>query len=243
MSRRKEKHHEITSLALELVRAALRAPCHGHQVDAVAVAVAVGDVVPQVRAVHADGLAVRQAAHVLPDHLLVPEAGPAVRAALLLELLEGAADGRAEERLTRDAVVIRGRLLAVDLLEELGLEPVARVLGVVAVEAADVVRRLEGAAPPQVLLRRPGAGAVLLLGHDLLRRNDGEGLARGGISGDTHADTEELLESDEGSPSAGRLGDGKRDGAGKRQQQYTTEGLGLESGSGLGLGLGLRLRL
>ncbi len=44
----------------------------GHEVDAVAVALLVGDVVAQVRAVNAHGLSILEHAHVLPVHLLVP---------------------------------------------------------------------------------------------------------------------------------------------------------------------------
>jgi hypothetical protein len=43
--------------------------CDRNEIDAVAVALSVGEIVTQMRAIDTDRLAVRQTAHVLPDHL------------------------------------------------------------------------------------------------------------------------------------------------------------------------------
>ena len=82
----------------------------------------------QVCAGHTDGLAIRQHAHVVPHDLRVPERGPAVAAALGLEVRPGAAAGRDEQRPAGDRVVEGCLAGAVGLLEEAGGEPVAAVL-------------------------------------------------------------------------------------------------------------------
>ena len=68
-----------------------RLPCNTHKVDAIPVAVSVRQVVTQMRAGEGHGFPVGQAAHVVPHHLLVAEAGPAVRGGLRFELGEGSA--------------------------------------------------------------------------------------------------------------------------------------------------------
>ena len=124
--------------ALQLDLAVGGPPGDTYEVDAVAVAGAVGDVVAEVGAVDRDALAVGQDAHVLPHHLLVAERRPPVRVRLARKLLEAAAHRRDEERLAAHAVVVDGLDRAVDLLQEVGRLPVAAVLGVMAVERADL---------------------------------------------------------------------------------------------------------
>lgn len=160
-------------LLLSLRRGGGRAAGHGHQVDAVPVAAAVGQVMAQVGAVDADALAVGQAAHVLPVHLIVPEARPPMRPALLHKRRPGSAAWRLEQQLAGDRVVkVLARL--VGLGQEPRLGPVPRVLRVVAVEAADAVSRLGVTAPPQLFLQRSDTGAVCLLVHDGIRARHGE---------------------------------------------------------------------
>eukprot|EP00959_Pyramimonas_sp_CCMP1952_P425580 8914504-Pyramimonas_sp.AAC.1 len=62
---------------------------------------------------------------------------PAVAPGLLDEVLEGTATGGGEERQPRDAVVVGGLAGAVHLRQEGGGGPVAGVLRVVPVEAAE----------------------------------------------------------------------------------------------------------
>lgn len=52
-------------------------PSHAHQVDAIAVSFAVGQVVAEVSAVDRNGLAIGKHPHILPDHLVVAEGRPA----------------------------------------------------------------------------------------------------------------------------------------------------------------------
>ena len=146
----------------------------GHQVDAIPVARLIGEVVAEMGAIDGDSLAVLEAPHVLPDHLLVPERRPAVRLGLLLEVLEAPAARGDEQGLARDGIVVRGLLLAINLFEKVGGLPVPGVLGVVAVEAADLVRGLPLAVPSEVLLHRGFRGAVRLGGHDGLVSHDRE---------------------------------------------------------------------
>ena len=142
------------------------------EVDAVAVARAVGQVVPEMRAVGADALAVGQHAHVLPVDLRVAERGPAVHPGLLHERVPVAIPRAEEERLARVAVVERDLSRRRRLLRQKGglPLPVAAVLGVVAVVVADAVGRIRVAVPPQILLTRQCAGAVpgALVSHHLL---------------------------------------------------------------------------
>ena len=72
----------LTTLVLR--GAAVGASRDADEVDAVAVAAPVRQVVAQVRARGGDGLAVAQAPHVLPHHLVVAEARPTVVRALPL---------------------------------------------------------------------------------------------------------------------------------------------------------------
>eukprot|EP00619_Florenciella_sp_RCC1007_P011265 CAMPEP_0205908434 /NCGR_PEP_ID=MMETSP1325-20131115/3214_1 /ASSEMBLY_ACC=CAM_ASM_000708 /TAXON_ID=236786 /ORGANISM="Florenciella sp., Strain RCC1007" /LENGTH=104 /DNA_ID=CAMNT_0053274635 /DNA_START=252 /DNA_END=564 /DNA_ORIENTATION=- len=60
----------------------LRPASHRDQVDAVAVALAVGQVVTKVGAVQAHRLAVGEHPHVIPDRLLVAERRPSMRLGL-----------------------------------------------------------------------------------------------------------------------------------------------------------------
>eukprot|EP00966_Prymnesium_polylepis_P316423 7311432-Prymnesium_polylepis.1 len=104
-----------------------------YEVDAVPVAAAVGDVVPQVRAVNGDALAVRQDAHALPVDLRITARRPTVLLALDDKLFEGAAHRRAEEEFARVGVeeVERSRALALrrmEVAQQARREKVARTL-------------------------------------------------------------------------------------------------------------------
>lgn len=67
---------------------ALRLAGDGDEVDTVAVAAPVRQVVAQVRAVNGHALAILETPHVVPHHLLIPERRPSVRLRLGHELLE-----------------------------------------------------------------------------------------------------------------------------------------------------------
>ena len=137
-------------------------------------------VVSEVRARRRDALSVAEAAHVLPDDLLVTERRPSVALGLLDEGVPGAADGRAEEGHAGDGIVEGLHVVAglVHLGEEVRGLPVSAVLRVVPVEVADAVGNLMRAAPAQVLLRGLLARPVGLLAHELLRADDGVALLR-----------------------------------------------------------------
>ena len=74
------------------------------------------------------------------------------------------------------------RTAAINLGEKGGGLPVAGVFRVVAVEGADLIRRLPRAVPAKVLLDGRLRGAVSLLAHHLLAAHDGElgAIRRGG---------------------------------------------------------------
>ena len=117
------------------------------------------------------GLAVPQNAHVLPVDLGISKRRPAVGLGLLEELGLGAADRRPEELLAAHGVVVVDGLLG-KLFRPRRAPGVARVLRVVAVEAADLVGRFGVAAEAQVALDRLRARAVGFRGHDVLRAHD-----------------------------------------------------------------------
>jgi len=115
----------------------LRQPRHGHEVDAVPVSRAVGQVVTQVGARGADALAVFEDAHMLPIYLGVAKRWPAVLLRLFQKLLHGPSDGGGEQLDARDAVVKVDRFLVgvfhfLDALQKVGRSPVAGEFGVVA---------------------------------------------------------------------------------------------------------------
>jgi hypothetical protein len=56
-----------------VVERCIRAVTYRHQVDAIARPAPIGQVVAQVRTVHADGLPIREAAHIFPIRLLIAE--------------------------------------------------------------------------------------------------------------------------------------------------------------------------
>eukprot|EP00965_Chrysotila_dentata_P232875 6199243-Pleurochrysis_carterae.AAC.2 len=58
-------------LLISLPGLLLRLACNGHQVDAVAIALAVRKIVAEVRAVDGDRFAVLENAHVFPHHLRI----------------------------------------------------------------------------------------------------------------------------------------------------------------------------
>mmetsp|Transcript_15854 Transcript_15854/g.47653 ORF Transcript_15854/g.47653 Transcript_15854/m.47653 type:complete len:225 (-) Transcript_15854:204-878(-) len=136
-----------------------RSPSDGHEVDAVAVAQRVGEVVAQMRAVERDHLAAGQAAHQVPVRLRIAEAQPAVDVRVLHKVLEGAPPGDEEQRLARVAVVEGalpklevGRLSSLRLLvQEGGRLEIAEGLGLPAIEVADPVGKLPAATPAKVL--------------------------------------------------------------------------------------------
>ena len=150
----------------------------------VAVALPVRQVVPQVDAVRAHRLPVGQHAHVVPHHLFVAERRPAVRAALLLEVLERAASRGHKQRPASDRVVERRLTSAVHLAQKFCGHKVAGVLSgreqpvrpaarpahlcVVSVVAADAVGELRVAAPAQVRLDARRRSPVRFRRHDSL---------------------------------------------------------------------------
>mmetsp|Transcript_20478 Transcript_20478/g.48552 ORF Transcript_20478/g.48552 Transcript_20478/m.48552 type:complete len:211 (+) Transcript_20478:129-761(+) len=148
--------------------AILRKASNRDQIDAVTVAGAVGQVVPQVCAVNAHTLAIGQHTHIVPVDLRVTEARPAVRLALLDEDLPRALLARGEERLARHRVVEGRVACALLLVSQEGRRalPVAAVLGVVPVVRADAVGQVILASPAQLCLHGLGGGAVLLRRHD-----------------------------------------------------------------------------
>ena len=106
--------------------------------DAITVAAVVWQVVPEMGARQRDGLAVRQAAHVVPHHLVVPEAGPPVRPTLGKELVEAATPRGHKEGFAVHRIVVRHLPLALDLLEPVGREEIPAVLCIVSVEGGDL---------------------------------------------------------------------------------------------------------
>ena len=117
------------------------------------------------RPVDADALTIGKHAHIIPVDLVISKRRPAVDARLLDELLEGPTSRRGKQLVARVRVVEGdlARRLGL-LLEEGGLLPVAGELGVVPVEIADAVRRLDVAVPPQVLLDGGGGRACVIRG-------------------------------------------------------------------------------
>merc|ERR1711939_678933 len=96
---------EPAQLAVPSVSSLERLARDTHEVDAVAVAGAVGQVVAEVGAIDADALAIWQHAHVLPVDLAVAEGGPAVRLRLLDKGGPRAVARAVEERLASVRVV------------------------------------------------------------------------------------------------------------------------------------------
>ena len=141
----------------------LRPARDAHEVDAVAVPVLVGQVVAEVRAIHRNGLAVGQHAHVIPVHFVVAERRPAVDPRLLHKLLEASPFGRNKQLVARVRVVEANfaRRLAF-FFQEGRLLPVAGKFRVVPVEVADAVRGLRITVPAQVLLDGRGRRACVL---------------------------------------------------------------------------------
>ena len=124
-------------------------PCNADDVDAVAVPLAVGQVVPKMGVVHADRLATGKDFDVLPDRLLIPEAGPAMVRGLVEELLPRAAYRGLEEGEGGRRVVEGDGLARRQLPREGSLtKPIAGVLGKLMLVAADVVGRGGCASPP-----------------------------------------------------------------------------------------------
>eukprot|EP00631_Chrysoreinhardia_giraudii_P002521 CAMPEP_0197416436 /NCGR_PEP_ID=MMETSP1170-20131217/2744_1 /TAXON_ID=54406 /ORGANISM="Sarcinochrysis sp, Strain CCMP770" /LENGTH=271 /DNA_ID=CAMNT_0042943331 /DNA_START=113 /DNA_END=925 /DNA_ORIENTATION=+ len=140
----------------------------GDEVDAVAVALAVGEVVAEVGAGGADGLAVGKNADVVPVDLVVAEGGPAVRLGLLDKVFPAAVLGGGEEELAGVGVVKLDFGAAVLVLEEGRRLPVAGELGVVAVEVADAIGGSDVAVPAKALLDGGRRRAVGLGGHERL---------------------------------------------------------------------------
>ena len=180
---------------------------HTDEVDAIPIAILVRDVVAQMRSGRTDALSIGEASHKIPVHLLIAEAGPSVRLALLQVLLHRPSHGGGEEQLPGDGIVVLRGILAIHLVEEGRGGPVSGVLGVVAIEIADPVGRVVVALPPEILLDGLVARTVLLLAHDLLGGGDGE-----------------LLPGSEGEGSSHGSGGGWCEGAGQRRRGGEEEG-------------------
>ena len=139
----------------------------------------------EVRSIDRDALPIGQAPNVVPVHLLVPEARPSVRLGLLEVIVHRSADGCGEEELPGVRIVVLGGVLHVYLLQVLRRGPVAGEFGVVPVEIADPVGRLNVASPAKVLLDWHLGRPVLLLAHNRLVRHDRElGCQGEGASGE-----------------------------------------------------------
>ena len=115
----------------------------------------------------ADSFAVREASHVLPDHLLVAERGPAVGAALLDKLIDRSALGSNKQGLTSDTVIVGhlGPSISLDRLQPRPRSPksVTRVLRVVPIKVTYLISSLEVAPVEQVVLHRCLTCSVRLL--------------------------------------------------------------------------------
>jgi hypothetical protein len=85
-------------------------PSDANKVDAVAVALAVGKIVPEMRSIDRHGLTIAEAAHVFPDSLFIAKARPAVVLAFTNKGLPGTAARSMKERFARIRVV-KGNLL------------------------------------------------------------------------------------------------------------------------------------
>mmetsp|Transcript_47817 Transcript_47817/g.104089 ORF Transcript_47817/g.104089 Transcript_47817/m.104089 type:complete len:263 (+) Transcript_47817:118-906(+) len=157
-------------------------PSHRDEVDAVAVAASIRDVVAEVRAVNRDTFAVGKATDILPDNLGVSEGRPAMDFGLLLERLKRATPRSDEEGLARHRIIVSRLLGAVDLLEKGGSLKVAAVLCEVAIVGANAVGCVPVNVPTQLLLHRVRAGPMGLFLHDVLGATDGVlGLGRGSL--------------------------------------------------------------
>mmetsp|Transcript_23588 Transcript_23588/g.41749 ORF Transcript_23588/g.41749 Transcript_23588/m.41749 type:complete len:302 (+) Transcript_23588:1675-2580(+) len=146
----------------------------GHEIDAISVPSAIGQVVAQVGAVDRYAFAVLEASNVVPHHLIVPKRRPSVLLALVQKLPKRPPDRRPEQRLARNGIVVRRHSFGVHLAQPLGPLEIARVLREVAVETADFVGLLPVAAPAQRLHRRLLGRSVCLFAHEVLAGDDGE---------------------------------------------------------------------
>ena len=107
-------------------------PRDGDEVDAVAVASTIREVVAEVSAVHAHGLAVGKTSHQIPVDLLVPERRPPVGHGFFDELGKGPPPWPVKERLSRVGIVEGNFPRGIALfLKKAGRLPIARVLCVV----------------------------------------------------------------------------------------------------------------
>lgn len=115
------------------------------------------------RAGNTHGLAVRQTAHLVPVHLGITKARPAVRLAFVNKRLPAATNGSLKEWLAGIGIVKGDGFLGIArLLQKFGLFKVASVLSPVAVKVADAIGRLAIRSPAKVLLDWSGRGAVSL---------------------------------------------------------------------------------
>mmetsp|Transcript_30066 Transcript_30066/g.84860 ORF Transcript_30066/g.84860 Transcript_30066/m.84860 type:complete len:209 (+) Transcript_30066:133-759(+) len=142
------------------------------------VAIAVREVVAKVGSGRGDGLAVGQHADVVPVDLIIPERRPPMAHGLLLEILEGPANRGIEQGQAGDRVIEGGDGVWIHLIQEGSLRPVAGKLGIMPVEAADIVCNAAVASPAEVLLHGLVGGAVSLLAHQLLCAGDRKLLPR-----------------------------------------------------------------
>ena len=154
----------------------------GYQVDAVSVALLIGKIVSQMRAIDTHGLSTLEDANVCPVNVLIAEAGPSVCPRLGNEFIKGAlVSTETEKRLSGIGISEHNLLIGLEFLPSrchkstLLRKEVSAVLGVVAVVVANAIGRILIAPPPQIVLDRNGRRAVRLLAHNLFVSHDDRG--------------------------------------------------------------------
>jgi len=126
-----------------------------------------------------DGLPIWKNANIVPNDFLISERWPAMTAALCLKFLPRAPPRCNEQRAASHAIVKGSLARTIHFLEECGGKPVTAMLGIVAVETADLVSRFTVAAPSEVLLDWLVRGTVCLGAHERLCPGQGQ-LGAGG---------------------------------------------------------------
>jgi len=148
---------------------------NANKVDAVTISGSIGKIVSKVCSCLADTLSILQASDTtLPVHLLVTEAGPAMRSRFFNEIFHASSNGSCEQMGTGYRIVeFDWRLLVFDGLQEGSRFPISGVFCVVTVEVADSIRGLVVAIPSEIFLHWFLAGSVTLLRHCFFSNHDG----------------------------------------------------------------------
>ena len=117
------------------------------------------------RSVDANSFTIAEAAHVIPDNLLISKRGPSMCLTLLNEGLYCAASWRNKEGFSRHTVVVGHLTLSLDLVDPVLGEGVPGMFSVVAVKTANAVSSCHITPVTQIRLHGPFGGAVRLLAH------------------------------------------------------------------------------